>query len=90
MLNTISMIVRNTGEQMHLGAVIICVKSTNIISFVPLKKQPLFLFYQKMGIKSNRIYVTQASTSNYYNNINFVESLFKAVAANRHPRGTNR
>ena len=42
-----------------------------------------------MGIKSKRIYVAQVSTSNYYNNISFVESLFKVVVTNRHPRGTN-
>ena len=54
-----------------------------------------------MGIKSNRIYVAQASTSNYYNIISFVESLskniisfveslFKIVVVNRYPIGTNR
>lgn len=91
MPNTISIIARNAGKEMHLY--LRCHhmrKNANIISFVPLKSNSFFLFYQKTGIKSNRIYVAQASTSNYYNNISFVELFFKAVGANRHLRGTNR
>ena len=52
--------------------------------------QQFLLFYQKTDTKFNWIHIVQTSISNYYNNISFVESLFKIVVVNRYPIGTNR
>ena len=51
--------------------------------------QQFLLFYQKTDTKFNWIHIVQTSISNYYNNIIYVESHFKAAVTNRRLKGTN-
>ena len=57
--------------------------------FYSYKMQQFLLFYQKTDTKFNWIHIVQTSISNYYNNIIYVESLFKAAVTNRRLKGTN-